>query len=129
MSFVAGHFKYMRKIRENDSLYCILNGSIGFIDFEKFRICLKNQIPKDLTFRWWSFLKIEINFRNKWSIVNLNVSIIFLAYDNVGFASEIKSLCQILAEILKIFAFCGGYFDFFPIKKSSMMTGCHQSDL
>ena len=46
-------------------------------------------------------MNLEINFRNKWFIVNLNVSIRFLAYDNVGFASEIKSLCQILAEILK----------------------------
>ena len=44
-------------------------------------------------------------------MVNLNVSIIFLVYDNVGFASEIKSLCQILAEILKIFDFCGSHFE------------------
>ena len=91
----------MRKIRENDSLYCTLNGSIGFNG--KCRICLKNQVPKNLTFRWWPFLNLEINFRNIWFMVNLNVSIRFLAYDNVGFASEIKSLCQILAEILKIF--------------------------
>ena len=67
-----------------------------------------------------AIFELEINFRNKWSIVNLNVSIRFLAYDNVGFASEIKSLCQInkiLAEILKIFDFCGGHFEFLPIKK------------
>ena len=38
---VAGHFKFMRKIRENDILYCILNGSIGFIDFEKVGFALK----------------------------------------------------------------------------------------
>ena len=59
-----------------------------------------------------------------------SVFIRFLAYENVGFTSEIKSLCQILAEILKLFEFCGGHFEFLPIKKnSSTMTGCHQSDL
>ena len=62
-------------------------------------------------------MNLDINFRNKWFIVNLNVSIRFLAYDNVGFASEIKSLCQTLAEILKIFDFCGGHFEFLSIKK------------
>ena len=31
----------MRKIRENDSLFCILNGSIGFIDFENVGFALK----------------------------------------------------------------------------------------
>ena len=62
-------------------------------------------------------MNLEINFRNKWFVVNLNVSIRFFAYDNVGFASEIKSLCQILAEILQIFDFCGGHFEFLPIKK------------
>ena len=46
-----------------------------------------------------------------------SVFIRFLAFENVGFASEIKYLCQILAEILKIFDFCGGHFEFLPIKK------------
>ena len=62
-------------------------------------------------------MNLEINIRNKWFIVNLNVSIIFLDYDNVGFALGIKSLCQILAEILQIFDFCGGHFEYLPIQK------------
>ena len=41
LSFVADHFKCMSKIRANDSLYCILNGSIGFIDFENVGFALK----------------------------------------------------------------------------------------
>ena len=41
-----------------------------------------------------------------------NYSIIFLVHENVGFASDIKSLCQILAEILTIFDFGGGHFEF-----------------
>ena len=77
-----------------------MNGSIGFIDFENIGFALKIK-SKDLTFRWWQFWNLEINFRNKWFILNLSVSIRFLAYDNVGFASELKSLFQILAEILK----------------------------
>ena len=48
-----------------------------------------------------------------------SVFIRFLAYENVGFASEIKSLCQILAELIKIFDFCGGHFEFLPIKKKA----------
>ena len=31
----------MRKTRENDSLYCILNGSIGIIDFENVGFALE----------------------------------------------------------------------------------------
>ena len=50
-------------------------------------------------------------------MVNLNVFIRLLAYDNVGFASEIKSLCQILAEILKIFVYVAAILNFLPIKK------------
>ena len=47
-----------------------------------------------------------------------SVFIRFLAYENVGFASEIKSLCQILAELLKIFDFCGSHFEFLIKKKA-----------
>ena len=81
-------------MRENDSLYCILNGSIGLIDFENVGFALKIK-SKELTFWWWPFFNLEINFRNKWFIVNLNVFVRFLAYDNVGFASEIKSMSNI----------------------------------
>ena len=45
-----------------------------------------------------------------------NVSIRFVTHDNVGCASEIKSLCPIFAEILTIFDFCGGYFEFCQYK-------------
>ena len=41
-----------------------------------------------------------------------NYSIGFLVHETVGFVSEIKYVCQISAEILTIFDFCGGHFEF-----------------
>ena len=52
---------------EKMSSFCILNGSIGFIDFENVGFALKIK-SKDLTFPWWPFLNLEINFINKWFI-------------------------------------------------------------
>ena len=53
------------------------------------------------------------------------VSISFLAHENVGFASKLG----LLAEILTIFDFCAAIFNFANNKFCSMMTGCHKSDL
>ena len=41
-----------------------------------------------------------------------NGSILFFDHQNVGFASKIKCLCKLLAEISTIFDFCGGHFEF-----------------
>ena len=41
-----------------------------------------------------------------------NGSILFFDHQNVGFASKIKCLCKLLAEISTILDFCGGHFEF-----------------
>ena len=58
-----------------------------------------------------------------------NGSIVFFDDQNVGFASKIKCLYKLLAEISTILDFCGGHFEFCQLKNCSMMTECHQSDL
>ena len=46
-----------------------------------------------------------------------NGSILFFGHKNVGFASKIKFLCKLLAEISTILDFCGGHFEFCQQKK------------
>ena len=73
----------------------------------------------DFVFSVAAILNLNLDYAKNMVYCLGNGSILFFDHQNVGFASKIKCLCKLLAEISTILDFCGGYFEFCQYKKKA----------